>query len=455
MSDPQQRSWLDELLEELSRTQPGVRVGASAASLQEAEGAVLIGMDTGGTFWLGVAGRSGSCPGFGSMQEVSAGGMILRLCPCDAANAAELRRILPFTRPTPLGRMPITISVNDPMGMAAPGIVSGCADIDATPMLCLPFGRGCTDDRPCAAAALDAATWTVFRQGYHDAWGADADHVLTEEETERALAAGCTMITADMRGLLHEEFAAMGRSGVKAAYDTLDPDYRAEIEKHYRARSFTLAGGGSVRFSELEMRRAALINHEALDACSRLYAVALSVRGEGGFDFELSLDEGEVPTSPQSHLFVALEARRKGMTLAAVAPRFDTEGMPDNQEAFESSFKVHASIAGTLGHRISVQTAGLPDAALGAIGKIAAAGYHLGARQTGWDAVLDVASRHDPDLHACLSSGPPADRETRSRILTLLSLHAEDYRAALSDRIHRIFALLGVQKRPAEHRGRI
>ncbi len=105
---------------------------------------------------------------------------------------------------------------------------------------------------------------------------------------KQALSAGCTMITADMRGLLHDEFVSMGRSGVKAAYGKLDPAYRAEIEKHYLARSFRLAGGGAVRFSETEMRRAALVNHDALDACSRLYGAAASLRGEGGFDFELS-----------------------------------------------------------------------------------------------------------------------------------------------------------------------
>ncbi len=107
------------------------------------------------------------------------------------------------------------------------------------------------------------------------------------------------------------------------------------------------------------------------------------------------------------------------MTLAAVAPCFDREGLPEAVETFESSFEVHASIAGTLGHRISVQIAGLPDAALAAIGRIASTGYHLRARQPAWDAVLDVASRLDPELHAGLAGGPPADGEARSQALTL------------------------------------
>ncbi len=126
---------------------------------------MLLGIDTGGTSWLGVAGAPGSCPGFGSMHEVSAAGMMLRLCPCDAVNALELRRLLPFTKPTPLGRMPIAISINDPLGMAAPGIMSGCAGIDATPMLCLPFGPGCTDAHPSATAVLDAGDVDGFPPG--------------------------------------------------------------------------------------------------------------------------------------------------------------------------------------------------------------------------------------------------------------------------------------------------
>ncbi len=415
VKDTKSRPWLDELLEELSRTQPGVRVDAAAESLQEAGGAVLLSVKTGDSMWLGVAGPAGSCPGLRSLQEFGAAGAVLRLCPCDAANAAELRRLLAFTKPARIAGASIALIVDDPLAAAPPGVMEACLDCAVTPLFRVPFGLPGVDDRLRAASSLDAGAWAAFRQGFHQPWGLGAVCILAAPQVQMALTAGCTLITLAAEDALHEEYGSLGRSEVKTAYDRLDATYRADIEKHYLGRSFAVAGG-AVRFSELELRRAALINGEIIDLCAGLFATVLRTRGKGAFDVALSFADGKIPTSPQSHLFVALEARRRKMPLSAIAPRLDVDGMPETIDAFKGSLEAHASIAAALGHRLSLRTASLPEECLAAIGRIAPAGYYLCLGDIVADAAYDAVKEDEN---------------------------------AVTARVRHLFAALGVQKKTA------
>ncbi|KKK58548.1 hypothetical protein LCGC14_3043310, partial [marine sediment metagenome] len=53
--------------------------------------------------------------------------------------------------------------------------------------------------------------------------------------------------------------------------------------------------------------RDVLIYGRAVEHAQRLYRAGVETRGEGGFDFELSIDETATPTTPEAHLFIALE----------------------------------------------------------------------------------------------------------------------------------------------------
>ncbi len=229
---------------------------------------------------------------------------------------------------------------------------------------------------------LDAATWAVFREGFRRPWGADGDHLKTAEWVRTALQAGYTMITADVSDHLCRQYLGAPESELRGAYEALEPGYRRRIEQAYLGRKLVLETGEQVHFAEGELLRTAVVYGEAIAHAARLYRSGVEVKGEGGFDFELSVDETETPTEAVAHAFMALEARAAGIRLTSLAPRFigefqkgiDYTGDP---QAFARSLRPHASLARELGHRLSIHSGSDKFAVFPAIGRETRSRFHI------------------------------------------------------------------------------
>ena len=399
-----------ELLEELSRARPGRRVAVSRQSAVEADGVSFALLEIAAERKLGISGPDGAAAGFEVEQEHRAGSQVLSLCPLSHANAERLRRIFAHTAPSPLARKAgsagapgITFGVGDRLGAAGPGHLRAFRRFAASPVLAQQSVRELTLTDRTFEDVLDASTWATFQEGFRDPWGADADHLKTEDWVRRALAAGYTMITADVSDAIHGEHADRPASEVRSAYARLEAAYRAEVEKRYLSRSFPLEGGKAVRFAEVAFKKTVLVYREAIELAVRLYRAGTGVAAGGGFDFELSIDETATPTTPQAHLFVALEAKQKGVTLASVAPRFPGEFQKaidyiGTVEDFRASFATHAAIARSLGHRISVHSGSDKFSVFPSIGELARGAFHIKTAGTSWLEALRVIAKGDPGL---------------------------------------------------------
>jgi tagaturonate epimerase len=399
-----------DLLEELSRARPGKRVAVEPASAVEADGIDLAMVVIAGERLLGISGPRGAAAGFESTEEFRSGGRTLWLCPLSPANAAGLRALLPFTAPSPLaGRAAgrdgprVSVGVGDRLGVAGPGHIRVLRSYAALPVLAQQSVRELTLTGRTFEDVRDASTWAVFQEGLRGPWGADADHLKTEEWVARAFAAGFTMITADVSDHIRAEHAARPASEVRAAYAGLDASYRAEVERLYLSRSFPLEGEKAVRFPEVTFKKTVLVYREAVDHAVRLYRAAAAAAGSAGFDFELSIDETDAATTPQAHLFAAMEAGRKGAVLSSVAPRFPGEFQKgidyigDVQE-FRASFALHAAVARSLGHRISVHSGSDKFSVFPAIGELSGGSFHIKTAGTSWLEALRVIAAEDPSL---------------------------------------------------------
>jgi hypothetical protein len=350
-----------------------------------------------------VHGSPGSARGFEVESRIPADGGELAVCQLSAANAQSLRRVLPFTAPRPVGRRDVTIGLGDRLGRAGPGHISAIRDRRAWPVLAQQSVRELTLTGRTYAEVLDSSTWAVFQEGFRDAWGADGDHLKTVEWVTTALSTGFTMITADVSDHLHGDMAGRSDAEVHAAYAALDAAYRGEMEGRYLAAGYPLPGGGSVRFTRPELERTVMIYRDALAQAVRLYRAGASVRGEAAFDFELSIDETETPTTPQAHLFMAQEARRAGVALTSLAPRFVGEFQKavdyiGSVAEFETSFAVHASLAGSLGYRISVHSGSDKFSVFPAVGRLSGGRFHLKTAGTSWLEALRAVADADPEL---------------------------------------------------------
>ena len=140
-----------------------------------------------------------------------------------------------------------------------------------------------------------------------------------------------------------------------------------------------------------------------MEQAERLHRAGVQLRGEGGFNFELAVDEAPFPTTPQAHLFLTREVQRLGVRLSSLAPRF-SDGFQKgidfggDLEAFRGEVRAHAALARALGHRLAVHAASDKFTVLPVIGEECRGRFHLKTSGTLWLEALRVAARLDPPL---------------------------------------------------------
>jgi hypothetical protein len=342
--------------------------------------------------------------GFEGQRLGLGGGARLLIGPLDHANAVALRRALPFTAPSPLAGLELTFGLGDRLGLAGPGQLRALRRFRASPVLAQQSVRELELTGRSYGEVLDAATWAVFQEGFEEPWGADGDHLKTEDWVRRALGIGFTMITADVSDHIRAGQAASTEPEAEQAYAGLPGDYRRRIEESYLRWSLRLDTGTVIRFSPSALRRAALVYREAVEQAARLYRAGVEVRGEAGFDFELSVDETSGPTTPEDHAFVALEARAAGVRLSSLAPRFVGEFQKGidyigDLAELERTFAAHAALARALGHRLSVHSGSDKFSAFPLVGRLTRGRFHLKTAGTSWLEAVRVIARREPALY--------------------------------------------------------
>ena len=350
-----------------------------------------------------VAGPDGAAAGFEVTERLGSGRGTVHVCPVHHANAERLRAVLPNAAPSPLAAKDATFGTGDRLGLAGPGHLAVFRRCAASPVLAQQSLRELTLTSRTYEEVLDSSTWAVFGEGWRDAWGADGDHLKTEEWVRRALAIGYTMITADVSDFIRGEWAARSDAEALAQWRTLDAGVRRGLEERYLSNAFPVDTGEAVRFTPAELARTALVYGEAVDHAARLYRACVAEKGAGRFDFELSIDETATPTTPQAHVFMARECSRQGVAISSLAPRFVGEFQKGidylgDVGAFEASFATHAAICRALGHRISVHSGSDKFSVFPAIGRLSRGRFHVKTAGTSWLEALRAVAAADPGL---------------------------------------------------------
>ncbi len=353
-----------------------------------------------GEMMLGIEGPAEAGQGFSGTRD--AAGVLL--CPLSHGNGVRLRQVLPFTAPMPVRGKAVSFGVGDRLGVAGPGHLRAVRRFDAVPVLAQQSVRELELMGRDYGQVLDAATWAVFREGFQRPWGADGDHLKTAEWVRTALQAGYTMITADVSDFIRKQYLEARAGELRNAYEALEPSYRRRIEQAYLGRELALDTGEKVAFAEGELLRTAVVYGEAIAHAHRLYRSGVEVKGEGGFDFELSVDETEAPTTPAAHAFAALEAKAAGIRLTSLAPRFIGEFQKGidyigDPQAFAGSMRTHAALARELGHRLSIHSGSDKFAVFAAIGRETRSKFHIKTSGTSWLEAVRVIAFREPDLY--------------------------------------------------------
>ncbi|MBN1534334.1 MAG: tagaturonate epimerase family protein [Spirochaetes bacterium] len=318
-----------------------------------------------------------------------------KLCPLTTANRLVLQRHLSWILPTACSGAIPSIGLGDRLGIATPGHIDSVRNRRVFPVFAQQSAREMSLTGRTMDDVLNGAAFAVFREGYREGYGADADHLKNPEDIAAALERGYSMITLDCSD--HIDHAARGHS-----VDAPAARCPAILEREYAGREFA-AGSHRLHFSREALVRCAAVYGAALDFIERVYRGEIARAGRA-VDFEISIDETEMPTDPLEHLFIARELARRGIAVTSLAPRFFGEFQKGidyrgDLPRFQREMEIHAAIADGLGYRISVHSGSDKFSVFPSIGRLTTGRFHLKTAGTSWLEALRVIAAEDPPLY--------------------------------------------------------
>lgn len=204
----------------------------------------------------------------------------------------------------------------DRLGLATPGHVAALrhSTLNIQPIFAQQSVRENARTGRTPQQVMDEAKRAVEAAGWEAPWGADADHLKTVEDLPPFVSAGYTFFTVDPGA--HVDNAA-------------DTDPLSVLQEKARGQNWDelstlyLAGNGEAgygAFDSEKLLRALVKYGRAISHTIAMYR-RLSELKES-FDFEVSVDETDAPTTPLEHFFIANELTRAGVKFTSLAPRF-------------------------------------------------------------------------------------------------------------------------------------
>jgi hypothetical protein len=312
--------------------------------------------------------------------------------PLTHENANVLRKLFPFTAPSPVLRKERSFGLGDRLGIATPGHIKLFEKYDAYPVFAQQSIRELNLTNRTYEDVLDCVSFAVFRDDFKKEWGADGDHLKTETDVKYALSLGFTMITLDCSEHIKDNVSVAEAPGLPK-----------KIAEKYLGKQFDIGEGVVLSFTEDELKTIVGIYGEAID-----FAVAMYKRffkaGKYKADFEISIDETSTPTTPLQHYFVARELIDAGVSFATMAPRFCGEFQKGvdyigDLNQFKKEIKVHAAIARHFKYKLSIHSGSDKFSVFPSIGKETQHIFHVKTAGTNWLEAMRVVAEVDPALY--------------------------------------------------------
>lgn len=376
-------------------------------SIHEIDGVVCFIVRKGIAKYLVVAGDPETNLDDFTGQPISSDSIKSKLCELTQDNAHAIRARFEFTNPVLIGKSD-SYGLGDRLGNAGAAHLRAIRRSDFKPVLAQQSIRELERTGRTAREVMDAATWAVFQEGYHDGFGADGDHLKTARDIDLMVEAGYTMFTIDPSEYVVNGVKSMDEEELRKEYEALpweelmdSPDTMLkrlldldiQLEGEYRmkpAREEILQG---------MVKYGGVINHtkKMADYISDTYP-------DHPAELELSVDETDEPTTLFEHYLVAGELNRLGVDLVSLAPRFcgDFEKGIDfkgDMDQFRREYIQHLAIAAMFGgYKLSIHSGSDKFSVYGVIGSINEGNVHVKTAGTSYLEALRTIAEADPDL---------------------------------------------------------
>jgi hypothetical protein len=334
----------------------------------------------------------------------------LKICDLSAENTERLMTFFPYTKPASLQEYPMTITTGDALGLATPGHIRAIKKFQVHPVLAQQsVAENVQTGRDFAQVIQDAA-WAVFQENYQGGYGTGADHLNSLEDVKSALDAGVSMVTLDLSEKINREALEESKERIEREFREEIDEGDAQVIFHlFLDKEFSFAGPHgkfSIRFDEESVRRNSLLFYRVLDFAEEVYElIRLRTGNRPLVDFEISLEGMPSPTSPENHLFLALELSHRGVHIQSLAPRFIgafEKGIDHShgREAFCTQLYRHVLIAGDYGgYKISIHSGSDPFSILPDIKELSKGSLRLKTVDTSWLEAMRLIALTNPSLY--------------------------------------------------------
>lgn len=328
-------------------------------------------------------------------------------CELSPENAKILRSKFDFTNAVLMGKTD-SYGFGDRLGNAGPAHLRAVKGTGFKPVLAQQSIRELERTKRTAGEVMDAASWSVFQEGYHEGFGADGDHLKTTEHIDRMISAGYTMFTIDPSEYVVNEVKSMSREELESEYEKLpwdelndEPD---SFLKRLKNENAQLRTGFTISPSETEILQG-MVKYGRVISHTKMMADYLDeTYPDHPAELELSVDETDAPTTLFEHYLVASELDRLGVELVSLAPRFcgDFEKGIDfkgDLDQFRDEYVEHLAIADRFGgYKLSVHSGSDKFSVYEVVGSLNLGAVHVKTAGTSYLEALRTISVCEPDL---------------------------------------------------------
>jgi hypothetical protein len=214
---------------------------------------------------------------------------------------------------SPLGLTP-SFGFGDRLGLATSGHIIAVKGTKFAPIFAQQSVRENTRTGRTPQQVMDDAKRAVEAAKWDSAWGADADHLKTVEDLPSFVDAGYTFFTVDPGEHVDNAADTDPLNVLKQKVAALSWD---ELSALYLSGNSNQAWG---QFEAESLMRATVKYSRAVQHAVSMFKRLSEMKD--AFDFEMSVDETDAPTTPLEHFFIASELTRLGVKFTSLAPRF-------------------------------------------------------------------------------------------------------------------------------------
>ncbi len=288
-------------------------------AFQERRRRVVLVVRTGGT--------PPELPGKVIVEKRQSAGL-LKIIEADTPTILRLSEAISWLRPRTNPGKP-SVGLGDCLGGATAALVRGLENTPVFPVLALQTPRDVRQSGRTWSDVLADAAWGVWREGWKQGFGAEAEDLRTREDVEAAAAGGFVRFSLNLSELL---VPVHGKSKMELSqhYVALEREWPvvSEWRKRHLGQGYTLSYGTlreNFIFDERTFFQVAVRLGKVIQQAVELSAIIRSATRGRPHEIAVDLRHSARPIAPAEHLFLALELAHHGVRLAGFVPQLPME----------------------------------------------------------------------------------------------------------------------------------